>query len=66
MNFDKAMKLDPQYEVAVLGKGAALTEMGKCDEAIKVFDNLIMTSKNPVKALDGKAHVYYRLARIDD
>lgn len=46
--FDRAIELDPQFEVAWYGKGKTLCLQYKYDEALEAFDQVI--ELNPQEA----------------
>ena len=61
--FDKAIKLNPNYEKAWNNKGVALDNLGKHDEAIKCYDKAIKLNPNDEDAWYNKGLALDKLGK---
>jgi tetratricopeptide (TPR) repeat protein len=53
------LNTDPTNLMALVGKGAALRDMGKYQEAIVIYDRALTIDPNDVYAIGGKADSLY-------
>ena len=58
--------MDPELIPAWMGKGSALTNLNRADEAIKAFDKAISLDPNIALAWSGKSKALNLLNRTDD
>ncbi|MCD6036432.1 MAG: hypothetical protein K0S67_316 [Nitrososphaeraceae archaeon] len=52
--YDKALAIDPNYDVALYSKGSALSKLGKDQEALEWYDKALAIDPNYVAALNNK------------
>jgi glyoxylase-like metal-dependent hydrolase (beta-lactamase superfamily II) len=62
---DKELKLDPNNVDILKLKASCLNDIGKFDEAIEIFDRILVSCKD-VFALIGKGYALIRLKRFDE
>ncbi|MEQ8170185.1 MAG: tetratricopeptide repeat protein [Candidatus Eremiobacterota bacterium] len=60
-DFEKAVKIDPVYVDAWLGRGVCLYYLGKSDEALSSFDRAISINPNDDMAWYTKGYVLFNL-----
>jgi tetratricopeptide (TPR) repeat protein len=53
-DYDKAQKISPKSKIARTCKADALCQMKKYDEAVRLYDNVIMDDKDYAPAISGK------------
>jgi tetratricopeptide (TPR) repeat protein len=64
--FDKAIGIDPNYAIAINGKGNALSDLGQYEEAIEMYDRAIEIDPNDIGAINGKGNALSDLRRYDE
>src|SRR5882672_8197883 len=65
-DYDRAIRLDPNYANAFNSRGVAYQAKGQNDRALKDYDEAIRLEPGNSNALDSRAFVHLRLSRWSD
>ena len=65
IHFNKAMEINPRFEMAYFNMGLALSKQGKLKEAIHYYSNAIQIKSNFAPVYNALGKTFFRLDQVD-